>query len=421
MFIWFKKKITGFQYSKRQQQVILLLGANLLILPLAAISSIFCTKLLGTDSFGDYSFLLSIYNFGIVVFSFGFFQASNRAILLEDDQQAISEYYGATLFNTLILFGLMSVCFISWGIFDHNLESKGIQTFFLFTIPCGFVFLLAKYFDVLLQADNRITLLALVRLLPKALFLLYCIIFFIFKRRDTNLAIIWWGNISLQFITYAIIFFFLYPSFRHMKKRMHQILEFNKSYGIHLYIGSIFSVGASSLSGILISYFSKDNSAVGFFSLALAFASPLVLIPNTIATTHYKQFATQAFISRKLTIWTLGLTSLGGAGILLFVPLLISFFYGEEFKSVIPLNVILCIGFLFYGISDYINRFLCAHGKGKELRNASFIVAFFLLLADFILIPIFGASGAAWALFISGTAYLFTISMYYRHFRSLEH
>jgi hypothetical protein len=64
----------------------------------------------------------------------------------------------------------------------------------------------------------------------------------------------------------------------------------------------LFYAGSLSLTGILISYFSPDNTGVGFLALAFAISRPLELVPNAIATAYFKDFSTQKALSVGLLI-----------------------------------------------------------------------------------------------------------------------
>ena len=77
-------------------------------------------------------------------------------------------------------------------------------------------------------------------------------------------------------------------------------------------------------------------------------------------------------------------------------------------------NFIVSVGVAFYGIADYFNRFLGAHGLGKLLRNTSFITGSLILIFNFVLIPRFGVNGAALTRLFGGFTYLTCILYYYR-------
>jgi O-antigen/teichoic acid export membrane protein len=192
----------------------------------------------------------------------------------------------------------------------------------------------------------------------------------------------------------------------------------NKKFGFDVYIGSILAVGASSLSTLIISYYDVLNSnvGVGFYNLALTFTAPLALIPNIIATTHYKEFASLQKIPFKLFKTTI-LLSLGSLIILwIFIGPFIDLFYGKEYHSTTQLTLILSLGVAFHGMADFFNRYLGAHGKGKMLRNSSVLIGVSLLMTNFLLVPIWHERGAVFARLISGLVYLINMIYSYKNY-----
>jgi O-antigen/teichoic acid export membrane protein len=219
--------------------------------------------------------------------------------------------------------------------------------------------------------------------------------------------------ILVETIVYVCVLFRIKLSFKNLKKRIFEIYIYNKSFGFNVYIGSVVALGFGQLTGILISYFGIDNSGVGFYSLALTFTLPLSLIPNTIATTHYKDFSSAKQIPKKLLYITIGLSLFSIIALWIIVPPFITYFYGEEFLSVVKLNFIVSFGVIAHGFGDFYNRFLGANGQGRSLRNSSFFVGGSMLLFNLIFIPKWGEYGAAFAKLITGLVYITTIILYY--------
>lgn len=411
----FKNQYAELKKNPRARQVLGLFSVNIIGIPIGIITSIVITKYLGAQGFGDFKFIMSIFNFGIIIFAFGFFQAGNRALVLNNNTQKAKEYYGAELIITSGLFLIMSFFLVLYALFDSNIQEKQLDKFLLCVIPFGWVFLMSRYFETLFQADNRIRMLGQFRLYPKIGFLLVAVlIYYIFNDLETNRLFVVYGlYLITEVIVYLLIIVKLNVSFKNIKNRFKEIWYYNKTFGFNVYLGSLFAVGFGQLTEILISYFGVDNSGVGFYSLALTFTMPLTFIPNTIATTHYKDFSTSKKIPRKLVLITLGLSLSALVGLWIIVPPFIKCFYGVEFESVILLNFIVSIGVIAYGFGDFYNRYLGANGQGKALRNSSFFVGGCMMLFNCLFIPRWGETGAAYAKLITGFVYLFVIIYYY--------
>lgn len=416
---YYKKSLISIWYSNpRLKQIIGLFSVNLIGIPIGIITSIALTRYLGPDGFGDYKFIFSIFNFAIIIFTFGFFQAGNRALVLNHKPQTAREYYGTELIITGALFIIMSTFLIFYGLYDQNLHEKNLTKTFFLIIPFGWIFLLSMYFETLFHADNRIRMLAQVRLYPKIGFLILAIvIYFAFANLKVDrLKLVWFIYLFTEVVVYTIILIKLKISFQNLQKRLLEIWHYNQSFGFNVYLGSLFAIGLSRFTEILISYYGIDNTGVGFYSLALTFTLPLSLIPNTIATTHYKDFATLKHIPIKVLRFTTYLSLVSLIGIWLIVPLFVNYFYGSFFKSVIPLNFIVSIGVIAHGFGDLYNKYLGANGQGVILRNSSFFVGVSMLLFSLILIPKWGEYGAAIAKMITGFVYLIVIIYFYYRF-----
>jgi len=413
---YLKSQALNYWNNPRIKQVLTLFSVNIISIPIGIVTSVVLSRYLGPNGFGDYQFLDSLFNFSVIIFTFGFFYAANRALVLNNDKDKAREYFGATLIILGGLFLIMSTVLIFYALFDTNLKQKNLDRIVLYSLPLGWIYLALNYFETLFQADNRINLLATARILPKLGFLVSasCIYWFLMNSSYSKLPIAWGAYIIIQALAYIYVVYKINISFKNLRLILKELWGYNKSYGFHVYIGSAFSVGVAQLTGVIISYFGNNNSGVGYYALALALATPLQFIPNTIATTNYKRFSTEKSIPKKLTQVTLLLTVVALIALWLIVPVFITYFYSDKFRPVIYLNMIVSIGLACYGIADYYNRFLGSHGHGKLLRNTSFIVGSLILSFNFILIPLYGARGAALTRLIGGAAYLLCMLYYYK-------
>jgi O-antigen/teichoic acid export membrane protein len=402
--------------NPRFKQVLTLSAVNIIGIPLSIISSVIITNYLGPAAYGDIKFLFNVFTLSVVIFTFGFFHAGNRALVLNQDKKNAREYYGAELVISLILFILMSLALFFYAYFDNNIYEKGLKNILIFMIPFSWVFLLETYFEVLFQADNRIKLLADSRLYPKLLFFISVLLIhqFLSDFNGNRLRIIFLSFLITEMIVFLYIIYKVRPSFENLNQKLKDIIKHYKTYGFDVYLAIISAVGFAQLTGILISYFSENNIGVGYFALASTIATPLKFIPNVIATTHYKDFSTSKKIPRKLVLITLLISALSFIAITILVKPFINYFYGPEFLPVIFLTYLVSIGVILSGLADFLNRFLGAHGSGKALRNSAFLVATTTMLFNLVLIPRYGETGAAYTLFFSGLTYLLCMYWFYR-------
>ncbi len=381
---------------------------------LVLLINFFLTKILEKQSFGNYSYILIIFNFSQVIFNFGYFYSISRRIAILDSNADHREFYGVGLLVALLLSIIMALCLLSINSIYNIVSSKEIVNSFLFCIPLSFIFTINNYNEILLQAGNKISLLSFSRFTPKFIFLVLLMFIYFFLRDIVAMNTILTCFIISSIIPFLVILYRLKPKMSNYKMRIIELHKANINFGFNIYIGSLFAVGASSFSGLLIGYFGINNTEVGFYSIALQLSAPLSLIPNVIATTSYKKFANSNYID-KSTLKTMYLMSLFVLVMIFIVAKsIILIVYGIDYLECVSLVYFLSLGSVFYGISDFYNKFLSSKGKGIELRNSSFIVGLVLITSNFILIPYFGAKGAAVATIISGISYYLIIVYYYK-------
>ena len=367
----------------------------------------FLTKLLGKLNFGNFSYIINIFNLIQILFNFGIFYSISRMIALSKTLNTERELYAIGLiFTFLLYFFVIIFLIISLLFLKNNFISESI----LFLMPFGWIFLLNNFNELLLQGGNRIGLLSFSRFMPKFIFLLSVGYLFYFLKEETNLYSIFIYFILSSILPYIFIIYKISPKFKNLYKKFKEIKIANKEFGFNVYLGSIIAVGASSLTGIFIGYFGVNNIEVGYYHIALQFSAPLSLIPNALATSSFKNFATSKIIEKKLILILYFVSVLTLVTVIIIAKPIVLFVYGSDYIAVIDLLYFLAFGSVLYGIGDFYNRFLLANGKGKELKNISFKVGIILLVSNLFLIKYYGALGASFSTIISGLSYLILVS-----------
>jgi O-antigen/teichoic acid export membrane protein len=92
------------------------------------------------------------------------------------------------------------------------------------------------------------------------------------------------------------------------------------------------------------------------------------------------------------------------------IRVLFSARYVQAAGLVLPL----ALAQLVRGVTGIFNTFLSGHGRGKDLRNAGFVLTGSNIALNFALIPPFGAQGAAWASLLALAANFVAHVVFYR-------
>jgi len=136
-----------------------------------------------------------------------------------------------------------------------------------------------------------------------------------------------------------------------------------------------------------------------------------------ILSTMFKEFANRNAVSKKSTKITLLISVFSLVMFVILIKPVIIGLYSKRFLAVINLTYIVAIGQVFYGFGNYYNRFLGSKGQGKSLRNGAIYVGLTNLIGYVILIPYYGATGAAITQLISGLVFIISMLYYYSKFR----
>lgn len=144
---------------------------------------------------------------------------------------------------------------------------------------------------------------------------------------------------------------------------------------------------------------------------------PLSMLPSIVGTTYFKKFASQTKIDKKVFYSTLGITGFSYLIYLAAIQPIVSFLYPPSYANVGVFASVLAIAKCVHGFGDMVNRFLCSHGKGKEIRNASFVTGGCLVFGSIVFVYIGGIWGAILTNVASSSAYTFMMIYYYRKFQ----
>lgn len=402
-----------FQLSSINSNFIYLLAGSLGVMPVMLLLNILLARELGPIRYGDYTYLLSVLTLFTTIFTFGFFQAGGRALVLNSSHRRRLQYYGAELVILVFLYLLLNFALILFVQFDSNIREKGLLDYFSILLLCSWVFLFKRYCEVLFQADGKVQLLSFSKIFQPILYL-SLIVLFAFFESDLSLRVVLIIFIGSNFFSVLVVVYIIRPNFNMLWRRLNEIWLYNKKFGFHLYLGSVLPLSLSMLSMMLISYYSDDNAGLAFYSIALSLSALITVIPNTMATVHYRSFSKSKVLPLELVAKTFMLTFIATFALIVCVQRFVQIAYGIDYVLVYKLVYILACGMLAHGFGDLLNRYLSAKGHGKYVRNASILTGLFLLSSSLMLIPIYQEYGAAISTSLTGLVYFLMLLFYYR-------
>jgi O-antigen/teichoic acid export membrane protein len=380
--------------------------------------SVLNTRMLGEKQFGDLKFLQNLFALSTTMLNLGLFSCAGRLVLFVDSSDESKAFWGNSIVVAAGVAVVEIVLLLAYSFaFQAGLYSNIGRAIIIFA-PFIFVFPMQNCFENLMQGENLIHELAVLRTMPQALFL------------AGLLALNLWLQVSL-FSTIAVqllglllvLVYFCYrlkPEVRGLVAYWRRLLNENKNYGFPVYVGSIAGVASAQFGALLLAYL-VDTANLGFFSLAVTITLPLTMIPSVVGTTFFRDYAESNRVSRNATTVTIFVCLLSLLIFFLFIKDVFGILYSREFSIAVNLSYIVCIGAVLHGFGDYYNRFLGAHGKGKELRNGAIAVGATNLFGYSGLVLAFGVRGAAVTRLVAGGVYFFTMFFSYRRFCKRVH
>lgn len=393
------------------KQILSLLASYGLGIGLGIGTSVINTRILGPDSFGDYKFIQNIFTFLMVFFSVGVFHTGGRLIAYQKYERVKPQIIG-TLY---VITGVISAAFILTTLFVSYAQDAIYDTelghVVRLMLPLLFVFPFKTGIIKFLEGDNKIYALSAFDIAPKALYLIVLLVasYFIMIDVTSALAIFLVAN-ALAVVAITPV---LKPKFQQIKEHTKTILRENKGHGYHIYIGTLVSNGSMHLGTFVISYY-LDNTNVGFYNLANTIAVPLSMVPQAVGTAFFKDFANLKKIPDKVVYSTIGISVAAFAAFVLVIKYVVVLLYSEEFLPVVPLVYIISFSYLIQGFFLVLNRFLSAHGVGKELRDASFARGLINTIGFVVLTKLYGTVGASITLVLANVIYFLYLLVKYR-------
>lgn len=400
-------------------KVLSLYSSSFIGIALGFAISVFNTRVLGKEAFGDYKFIETVFRFLASIVSVGVFISITRMLAISGDKNYKKKLLGFFVL-ALIVAGTIGVILLLifsyvepiW--FSNNLGTTFKTYAFLIFAVLGNIAL-----REILKGLNQIHTLSLLNAVPA---LAYLVIAYTLHLENPlyleDILLLFYG---IQLIFLIVIIFKLKPKFKINNALVKDVIHENNTNGKPIYFGSLAGVATAHIVGFSISYF-IDNTQVGFFTLAMTVCSPLILIPSVLGTTFFKKFASLNVIPKKVVWFSIAATLFALAIFYIFIERVFLWFYTDDFAPTIAIAKLLIIGFLLHGFGDLINRFLGAKGQGKLLRNAAFAVGLVNILGYSLLVYYFGLMGAITTKIIASGVYLLMMYYYYTKFtKSINH
>jgi len=251
---------------------------------------------------------------------------------------------------------------------------------------------------------NRIKLLSSQLALPISLLVVATAIqVYVFKRYGFAEAMV--AFILSHTVIVALGIFRIKPSFHSLRDNIVSIWTENRRTGLPIYFGGLVGVASVQVIGLLIpSLLSMADYAQ--YALAYSISAPLSMVASTLGTVIFRDSASRDRLPRKVLLYSFAGCAFLAIAYVLSIRFFILLLFGQRYLAAAPMAQVMGVGALMVGLGDMINRFLGANGKGRLLMIGAIVTGVTSVVSAYLLLPPFGAMGAAASRGASNLAYL---------------
>ena len=408
-------EFTNLAKSKPAKQTSMLYGSQIIVLFLGIFTGVINTRFLGPIDYGILAFIIALIAFVSLFFEFGFFSAGARLLALANTEKEERSLIGGLLVITIAIALSFSLSIFIFSFFVDSIFKTEIGGILRIISILVSIYPFQYMLHQVCQGANKIEKMSAYNLMPTTWYLIGALIIITFFKLTVYIALL----LSLSGVIFATVLIIasLKPNFYNLRGNIALIWKETREYGFHVYLGRVVDVSTYQLDKIFISYF-VNTTWVGFYSLAMVLTSPMAMLSRSLSISLFKDFAQAERIPKRVIyynfLWLLscviGLTLLG--------KYIIVFLFSDKYVSSVPLIFPLALAGFFQGMYQPYNMFVAGHGKGKWMRDVAFLMAGINITGNVVLIPLFGAMGAACASALSMGFGL--LVHYYNYLRTLK-
>lgn len=385
-------------------------GAGLLANVLGVVATALLTRNLTTAEFGSYSFAVSLLFFVALFFEFGIISPAARLAALSPAHERREIVGSAFLLYLPIGAAFSAMIFgLSFGVdsWFHVNAGHALRIAALPAIAFPFVLVLQR----LALGVDRLHVASVSTPLAQLLIVALLAITLTAANLSTATAVAL-RSIAVLLATLAAALW-LRPIFRTARRWMPELVRQTREWGFHVFVGRLLSIGTYNMDVLMLGIWTNSRT-VGFYSLAGSLAAASGLPVTAMATALFTRMAHAPAIERR---WLTVAVSVGATSALaawLLAEPAIRILFSSRYVPAAVLVLPLALAQFVRGITAVFVNFMSAHARGREMRNAGFILTGSNLLFNFALIPPFGARGAAWASLLALLLNLMGYVVYYR-------
>lgn len=361
---------------------------------LAGLSTVILARSLSATAFGTQSFVVSLVTFVAMFFDFGFFLPAAR-LAAGRSGSARQETVGAAL--VLFVPIACSFCAIVFALsffadtwfHVHAAHPLRLIAALAFVYPLSFV---GNY---LAQGTDRLHAYSVTSAAAQALFVIALLVA-LASHVTLTVSLVLELRVVTMAATSAVFWVWLSPRFRGALAYVPELVRNARGYGKQVYLGRVLSMATYSMDVLMLGALTNART-VGLYTLAGSAAYLVALPVSGLCAALFPRMTSATRIEGSWLAFGWGTGLAGAVAVTVLAYPLIPLILGKRYVGALALIPVLALAEAIRGVTTVYNTYLSARGIGKALRNAAIALTLSNLAFNLILIPPFGAMGAAWA------------------------
>ncbi|MFE2315213.1 lipopolysaccharide biosynthesis protein [Streptomyces sp. NPDC059441] len=361
---------------------------------LGMLTSALLARTLSVDAYTNYAFGKQLLLFSSMFFEFGLFLPAARMLACSDraERRRITGAVVAFLVPVSVLFGF-TVFALSW-IVDARFNvhaGPALRLMALVSVgyPLDFVCLQTA------QGLGRLHTYSIASVLSRTGFLCVLTTMPALGVRLTPSGALLTDALFLL-AGWASLLAYLRPLFCGLRETMARMVRGARDFGFSAYIGRVLSMGTYHMDTLMLGA-GSDPRSFACYMCAASLAFPIGLPGAGLATALFGRFTRQPRVELHWVAAVTAMSAVPAVALSVLAEPLVRLVYSEKFLMAACLVPVLAGAQVIGAVTRLFNTFLTAHGLGSGLRTAAITLTVSNLVLNLLLIPAFGAAGAAWA------------------------
>ncbi|MEC4008539.1 flippase [Myroides odoratimimus] len=350
----------------------------------------YLARIIGVNRFGEIAFALSIVVYFDTLIAYGFNYTAVREIAKnKDDIKKVSIIFSKVLVAKFVLFLIALILFTALVYSIPILFNNRVLLFLTFLyVPGAMLFP-----EWLFQGIQKMKYVTVLNFVSKLLFT--CLVFFVIKKEEDYLyqplfialGYILSGAISLIIAYKKIGIRFIVPTFLEIKKVIYE----GFSMFLTVFLPNLYTNFSITLLGSV-----GGTHATGIYSSGKKFVDICDSFSSVLSRTFFP-FLARRIDKHGLYVWISGTVSVFmGIGLFVGADLIISIFYGIEFREAATVLKIMSISpFFLFLMNTYGTNYLVLKGREDILRNIVVFCSLFGFVLAWIAVSSYGYIGVA--------------------------